>query len=160
QCLAGEYMAENGAVPEKVAREKNEVKAAAGRQGGAARKASTSPQRRTEIARTAALARWSGMKIPNAINEGVLKIGDIEIECAVLEGGTRVINQESFLRAIGRSRSPKAGTGSASMDVVDDLPPFLAADNLKPFITPELQQSTTPMIYRPLNEAPRAFGYN
>lgn len=110
------------------------------------------------IARKAAVARWSG-EIPKSINEGILKIGDIEIECAVLEGGTRVINQESFLRAIGRSRSPKAGTGSASVEV-DDMPPFLAADNLKQFITPELQQSTTPILYRPVTGAPRAYGYN
>ncbi len=137
--------------------EKDLIKAAAGRLGAAIRARKLSGDRKSEIARTAALARWSG-DIPRATNEGILKIGDIEIECANLEGGTRVINQESFLRAIGRSRSPKAGTGSASVDV-DDMPPFLAAENLKPFITAELQQSTTPMLYRTINGA-RGFGYN
>src|SRR5438094_4824113 len=89
--------------------EKDAIKAAAGRLGAAVRARNLSGDRKTAIARNAALARWSG-EIPRATNEGVLKIGDIEIECANLEGGTRVINQESFLRAIGRSRSPKAGT--------------------------------------------------
>lgn len=138
--------------------EKDEVKAAAGRKGALVRSQRLGNDRKREIGRNAALSRWSG-SIPRAINEGILEIGEIQIECAVLEGGTRVINQESFLRAIGRSRSPKAGTGSASVEV-DDLPPFLAADNLKPFITSELRQSTTPILYRPINEAPRAFGYN
>lgn len=137
--------------------QKDEAKAAAGRLGALARKESLSPARRTSIAIEAAAARWGG-SIPRALNEGVLQIGDIQIECAVLEGGTRVINQESFLRALGRSRSPKGGTGSAF--AVDDMPPFLAADNLKPFITKELTQSTTPIVYRKADNPARAFGYN
>src|SRR5690242_8581176 len=107
--------------------EKDPVKAAAGRLGAAARKENLLPETRVEISKRAAAARWND-GLPRALNEGILKIGDAEIECAVIEGGTRLINQESFLRAIGRSRSPKAGTGSASMDAVDALPPFLAAD--------------------------------
>jgi hypothetical protein len=46
------------------------------------------------------------------------------------------------------------------MGVVDDLPPFLAADNLKPFITKDLTQSTTPILYRKMDNPARAFGYN
>jgi hypothetical protein len=138
--------------------DKDEVKAAAGRQGAIARKERLSPARRTEIAKDAAAARWGG-HLPQALNEGTLRIGDVDIECAVVQGGTRLINQESFLRAIGRSRSPKGGTGTARMDSVDDLPPFLAAENLKPFITDALRQSTTPILYRTVTGG-RAFGYN
>jgi len=137
---------------------KNEAKARAGQLGALARKENLSPSRRTEIAMDAAAARWGG-DIPRALVEGSMEIGGVAIDCAVIEGGTRLINQESFLRAIGRSRSPKGGTGSAFMDMVDDLPPFLAADNLKPFITDELRQSTAPILYRtPVGK--RAFGYN
>jgi hypothetical protein len=32
--------------------------------------------------------------------------------------------------------------------LVDGLPPFLAAQNLKPFISEDLMQSTTPIIFR------------
>jgi hypothetical protein len=54
------------------------------------------------------------------------------------------LTQESFLAAIGRAAKAKAGTGST--ELVDGLPPFLVANNLKPFITEELRQSTEPII--------------
>ena len=62
---------------------------------------------------------------------GVLRIGDTEIPCAVLEDGRRVLTQGGFLRAIGRNRKPKAGHGGTGVDVTL---PFLTAKNLKPFI--------------------------
>lgn len=74
-----------------------------------------------------------------------LVIGDIEIPCYVLEDETRVITQSGFLQAIGRSRTPKAGTGG--MTVVDDLPFFLRATQLRPFISKELRVSTTPILF-------------
>lgn len=43
-----------------------------------------------------------------------------------------MLTQETFLQAIGRAAKAKAGTGSVGL--VDGLPPFLAAQNLKPFI--------------------------
>jgi hypothetical protein len=49
-------------------------------------------------------------------------------------------------------RAPKAkgGTGvfGSGEKGVDDLPPFLAADNLKPFISDRLRESTTPILFR------------
>ncbi len=42
--------------------------------------------------------------------------------------------------------------------MVDGLPPFLAADNLNPFITNELRGATNPIIFRSLT-GQRAFGY-
>ena len=47
-------------------------------------------------------------------------------------------------RALGRSRSPKAGTGVLS--TVDELPFFLQADALKPFISRDLETSTKPVF--------------
>ena len=52
----------------------------------------------------------------------------------------------TFLRALGRSRSPKAGTGVLS--TVDELPVFLQAKALKPFINNDLEMSTKPIFYR------------
>src|SRR2546430_2223093 len=84
---------------------------------------------------------------PQAAYEGIIKIGNIEIPCAVLGDGTRVLNQAGFLRAIGRARSPKAGKGVLS--TVDNLPFFLQAEALKSFITDELRESTKPLFYLP-----------
>jgi len=38
-----------------------------------------------------------------------------KIPCAVIDGEIRVLSQAGFLRAIGRARSPKAGTGVTSI---------------------------------------------
>jgi hypothetical protein len=74
----------------------------------------------------------------------------------VLETGKRLLTQETFLTSIGRAGKAKAGTGSFA--TVDGMPPFLAADNLKRFISDELRQSTTPIFFR--NEKGiRAAGY-
>lgn len=39
------------------------------------------------------------------------------------------------------------------------MPPFLVAENLKPFISDELKESTTPIVYR-TTKGGRAFGYD
>jgi hypothetical protein len=78
--------------------------------------------------------------------EGDFNLGDAAISCAVLPNGTRIITQAAFLRALGRSRSPKAGTGVLS--TVDELPFFLQAESLKPFISEDLAMSTNPIFYR------------
>lgn len=52
----------------------------------------------------------------------------------------------AFLKAIGRSRTPKAGTGVLS--TVDGTPFFLQAEALKPFISQDLLLSTTPVFFR------------
>ena len=78
-----------------------------------------------------------------------LVISGIEIPCYVLEDETRVLSQGGFLTAIGRAEKAKGGQGSklAVKSKVDKLPPFLAASNLKPFISKELVRSTTPVIF-------------
>ena len=78
-----------------------------------------------------------------------LVIGDIKIPCYVLEDETRVLSQGGFLTAIGRAEKAKGGQGSkiALEAQVDKLPPFLAASNLKPYITEELEKSTTPVVF-------------
>lgn len=116
--------------------------------GGIARSASLSPEERKAIATKAALARWSGDSeaLETASHEGAFDLGEAKVQCAVLPSGIRVITQATFLRAIGRSRSPKAGTGVLS--TVDELPFFLSAEVLKPFIDNELAASTTPIFYR------------
>lgn len=134
---------------------KDETKAV----GGLARAASLTKQRRSEIAKKAAAARWGG-DLPKAIAEGTLVIDGIPIACAVLDdqSNTRVLTQGGFLTAIGRAGNAKGGEGAT----VDGLPAFLRANNLKAFISEDLLASTTPVEFVPLRGPGyqgRAFGY-
>lgn len=126
--------------------------------GGRARAAKLSPEERKEIARQAAEARWAtSRKTPSlvrATHEGQLHIGDKTIPCAVTEDGTRLLTQQGFLVAIGRSGKPAAGRGS----VVEKVAPFLALDNLKTFISKELESSTYPVLFKPA-QGSKAWGY-
>lgn len=124
--------------------------------GGYARAAKLSIERRKTIAREAAKVRWSG-NFPVSVGEGRIKIGDKNIACAVLSDGRRIITQADFLRTLSRSRSPKAGTGVLS--TVDELPFFLQAEALKPFISDELVASTKPIFYITTSGA-KAVGYD
>ncbi len=89
--------------------------------GGKARAAALTPEERKLIAKKAAEERW-GTNLPQSAFEGSFPLGEKEISCAVLDDGMRVITQATYLRALGRSRSPKAGTGVLS--TVDNLPFF------------------------------------
>ncbi|MCL5022444.1 MAG: P63C domain-containing protein [Nitrospirae bacterium] len=112
--------------------------------GGHARAEALSPEKRKEIASKAALARWNA-DVPKAEYEGLVKIGDKTLAAAVLPNGKRVLTQSAFLITLGRSRTPKAGTGVLS--TVDGIPFFLQAEALKPFISEELLVSTTPIFF-------------
>src|SRR5438128_2633503 len=90
--------------------------------GGIARAKALSKAEMSEIAKKGAEARWG---LPVATHEGFLKLGNLNVACANLEDGRRIITQAAFLRALGRSRSPKAGTGVLTN--VDPLPVFLQA---------------------------------
>lgn len=124
--------------------------------GGLARANSLTREQRAKIARKAAEARWSS-DLPQATHDGPLTIGDTTLVAAVLPNGKRLLSQGTFLLAIGRSRTPKAGTGGFT--TVDDLPFFLQADALKPFISEELLMSTTPILFR-LKNGQRTVGYD
>jgi hypothetical protein len=90
-----------------------------------------------------------------------MRIGGIEIPCAVLADGQRVLTQQGFLGALGRARSAKGGQGATSeLDGggVDKLPAFMAADNLKPFVPSDLVASTMPVAFRTLSGS-KAFGF-
>ena len=127
--------------------------------GGKARAAKLSPEYRSEIARQAAETRWAierkGPQPLRATHEGILKIGTMEIPCAVLEGGRRVLTQSGFMKALGRARQAK---GRQYYDSDVNLPAFLTAKNLKPFISKELEVTSSQIEFRPLRGA-RAFGY-
>jgi len=124
--------------------------------GGKARSEHLTPEERQTIARQAALARW-GEQIPRASYNGQLKIADREVDCAVLENGTRLLTQRTFLSAIGRSRS-SGGTGTPRLSLIKGLPPFLVAENLQPFISDELRSLANPIIFK-TPRGTKAYGY-
>ena len=93
--------------------------------------------------------------LPRATHEGPLHIGTIEIAAAVLETGQRVLTQSDFMRALGRARQAK-GRDYYTGDV--NLPAFLTAQNLKPFIPDDLKVTSSQIEFKPLKGA-KAFGY-
>lgn len=110
--------------------------------GAHARAASLTAERRSEIARKAALLK-AGLR--EATHRGVINIGSVEVECYVLSDGQRVLTQESFLKGMGRAAKAKGGHGV--LTAVDDTPAFLAAANLKPLIDKEISASTMPLEF-------------
>ncbi len=111
--------------------------------GGKARAAKLSPEERSEIAQLAAETRWEnagGLVTIKAIYDGSLTIGDMELPCAVLEDGTRVITSRGVMRALGR---PWKGTYRT-----DARPNFLAGSNLEPYISEELRSELIPLEFR------------
>lgn len=90
-----------------------------------------------------------------AHNEGILKIGDLEFECAVLPGGIRVLSRTGFLKALGRTGKAKGGR---KFDQEFKVPVFLSAANLKPFIPSDLLENSTPIPFR-MQNGTEAMGY-
>jgi hypothetical protein len=129
-------------------------------QGGKARAESLTPADRKAIGLAGAEARWSKAgklkPIPKATHEGILTIGDIEIPCAVLENGVRVLTQSGVMVAMGRSRQAK---GRKYYDADVNLPAFLTAKNLKPFIPDDLSVTSSQIEFKTLGGI-RAFGYS
>jgi hypothetical protein len=121
--------------------------------GGKARAEALTPEQRSSIAKKAAESRWA---LPRAVREGVLEISGFEIPCAVLEGGRRVLTQSGFMVALGRARQAKSRRYYSS-DV--NMPAFLTASNLKPYIPDDLGVTSIQIEFRPLKGG-RAFGYS
>lgn len=122
--------------------------------GGVARAASLTKTERKEIAQRAAQARWS-KHLPEATHEGIIRLGDVEIDVAVLDTGQRVITQSGFMVGLGRARQAK-GRQYYKGDV--NLPAFLTAQNLKPFISSKLEVTSSQIEFR-TKKGVRAFGY-
>ena len=94
-------------------------------------------------------------RLPVARYTGTLALGNTEIGCAVLEDGTRLLTQSDMMRALGRARQAK-GRGFYDADV--NLPAFLTAKNLKPFIPKDLYVTSSQIEFL-LPTGKKAFGY-
>lgn len=116
--------------------------------GGVARAASLSATAKVEIAKKAATARWNP-NVPQALLDGHLHIGEIEIECAVLPDGTRLLSERAITKGFGGKRGgahwrrKKAGESGA------DLPVFLSANNISSNLPNDLVVALSqPILYR------------
>lgn len=130
--------------------------------GGRARAKALDPIKRKEIARKAAQARWENMlkgdepehitpiTIHPATELSVLRIGDIELPCAVLSDRTRVITHTSVIKTLGR------GYGGKSIKLARisgrnglPLPAFLSGKILEPFVADSLRIALNkPILFR------------
>lgn len=88
-------------------------------------------------------------KKPKAMYKGKLPIGGLELECAVLDDGTRVLTQAAVFKAFER---PRKGMNSRLEIDGTRIPPFLAAKNLAPVITKDILEWTAPVIYKDGNQ--------
>src|SRR5207247_2484783 len=85
--------------------------------GGRARAETLEPEKRQEIARQAAAARWGQARVPRLPRavygspDRPLRIGEIEIPCYVLEDGRRVLSKRGMQSGVGMSTS--GGTSGA-----------------------------------------------
>lgn len=125
--------------------------------GGKARAAGMSASERRELGQKGAAARWAGEPPKQTISGSIdrpLKIGNAEIECYVLDDGSRVITQAAMMTAIGRNRRISKKPGED-----ESLPTILRAQALRPFLTDEFIEEARPIAFvKP--EGVRAYGYS
>lgn len=119
--------------------------------GGQVRAERLSATDRKAIAQKAAQARWGKKKegdIPAATHMGTLKIGALELPCAVLEGGQRVVSERGLLGALGVQFGGTLNTARKDDEGDSLLPLYIGFRNLRPYIPKELVEAlSTPIHY-------------
>lgn len=110
--------------------------------GGYARAEALSPEQRKAIAKKAAQARWQS-SIPKAAYSGVLKFGDYEVQCAVVEDGEKVLRLVVQREVVGLLTGSKKG----------NLERYLRPKNLEPFVPDRFKN-------KPLDQATYVFELN
>lgn len=90
-------------------------------------------------------------KLPKATYEGKIKIGETDLNCAVLADGTRIISANAVFKAFGRVQRSNAR--------LINMPAFLDANNLQPFIGEDLMPLIKVIEYETKN-GKKEFGFN
>ena len=121
--------------------------------GGEARAKKLSAEKRSAIASASAKARWEKEQtsgpIPKATHKGTLRIGDVEIPCAVLDDGRRILSETGVTLALGSRSGGSIRIKKEKSESGIDVPVFLAPSNIKPFITQEMLEGPLKrIIYR------------
>ena len=78
-------------------------------------------------------------KTLKSLADGILKIGDVELDVSVLENGVRVVKQTDVFRALGRD--PRGNSR------IDQIPAFMDAKNLQSLISSDLEAMIKRVVY-------------
>lgn len=98
----------------------------------------------SERGKKAAYLRWH-TNIPRATHTGVLLIAGQEIHCDVLNDGRRVLRKKTFLNALGRGNT---GSKEVKRAETTNLPIFLIANNLTPYLQQGILERGAPIFYK------------
>lgn len=82
-------------------------------------------------------------KILKVTHHGKLKIGETDLNCAVLEDGSRIISKSAIFKAFKRTKRGRAKNENRE----PNMPAFIDAKNLKPFISNDLLSALNPVKY-------------
>lgn len=135
--------------------------------GGKKRAESLMPSQRKEIAQHAAMVRWKAAKderndsavIPVASWPGKITIGDMELQCAVLDNGMRVLSERGVTKALGGKRGGSHWLRQKSGTAESYLPVFMSANNLSHFVPPSLRVAlANPILFRVGNSRTTGYG--
>lgn len=93
-------------------------------------------------------------KVLNVIaHDKPLKIGDIEIDCYVLEGEIRVLSRRGMVKALGILANPSSGDSKT--------PRFFASKRINPFISNKLAVTlSNPFFFTPPHGGKPIYGYH
>lgn len=117
---------------------------------GKARLTKISPERRSDIARAGAIARWERAEperknLPRAIygnDDSPLKIGEMEIPCYVLEDERRVLITGGMQDALGMARGGSMVRGMNCFEL------FASRERINPYISPDvLARIRNPIVF-------------
>lgn len=81
-----------------------------------------------------------------ATHFGKIKINERELDCAVLEDGTRILSQTAVFQAFGRKQRGFRGDQVFEGTQIK-VPSFMDANNLKPFIDEALISKIKPIVF-------------
>ena len=100
------------------------------------------------------------MSIQKATHIGEIHIGNIVLPCAVLPDGTRLVSQGAMATAFGPVTGGWQMRKRAASKHKGDLPPFLVAESLKPFISNDLNTLVSaPTKYKDPRGGPIRIGF-
>ena len=111
------------------------------------------PEERKANAKAAADKRWAAASLPKATHgspDQPLRIGGMEIDCYVLDDGTRVITQRSMIRSMGLTRGGVRSDIEADKGVGAELPRFAAQNWIKDHVDSDLRSALSkPVVFKP-----------
>ena len=143
----------------KISKHAKALSALGAQKGGKARAAKLTKEKRQEIARQAAEARWeredeqrSPVGIPRAKKYvGKLNLGGYLISCAVLDNGKRVLVERSMATALGRKGGGAYWQRKKRVSDIQNgafLPEYISAGYLEKYVSPELKEKLEkPIMY-------------